>query len=66
METTKLAQSDVDAVKKAFETLAPIAKRLAAIDKTKVEDSEDKFLVIRMTRLDHLIREVTKGKSLPR
>lgn len=61
---TPVNTAKFEAARKALEALAPLAKELAAIDKTKVEDSEDKFLLIRMARLDHLIREVTKGKSL--
>jgi hypothetical protein len=53
-----LPQSDVDAMDKALLALYPIVKKLATIDKSKLDESEDKFIVIRAVRLEHTMREL--------
>ena len=55
---------DTDALKEALKLIQPLAKKLASVDKTKLTETEDKFVVIRAIRLDHLIRETLSGKSL--
>lgn len=61
---SKLDAAKVKAMSDALVALAPLASELSKIDKSKLDDSKDKFLVIRMVRLDHLIREVRSGDSL--
>ena len=59
-----LTQTEVEALKKSMETIQPLVRKLAAVPKAELEDSDDKFVVIRCLRLDHTIRELLKGKSL--
>lgn len=64
MADNTLPTSDVQAFLEGLKTLAPIALKLSKIDKSKLDESKEKFLVIRAVRLEHLIREVSKGESL--
>ena len=61
--TTNATASQLEAFKKATEALRLAAAPLLKMDRTKIEDSEVKFLLIRATRADHLAREVKSGKS---
>jgi len=49
--------------KKQSAELAKTAKAIMATDKSKLVESEDKFLHIRAVRAEHLDREVQSGKS---
>lgn len=60
----KLVQTEVEAIKAQLKAMQPLVKKLATVDKSKLDESKDKFLVIRMTRLEHLIRETLSGDSL--
>ena len=63
-DTKTLNAQKVSQFKEALKLLQATAKELASVDKSKLEDSEDKFLVIRAVRIDHAIRETLSGKSL--
>jgi len=63
-DSKTLNAQKVSQFKEALKLLQATAKELASVDKSKLEDSEDKFLVIRAVRIDHAIRETLSGKSL--
>ena len=54
----------VEALYKALEAAQTIAVELNAIDRTKLTESEDKFLSIRLPRIIHITQETTLGKSM--
>ena len=54
----------VEAFYKVVEQMELLALDLNAVDKTKLTESEDKFLAIRLTRLIHAAEEMLSGKSL--
>jgi len=62
-EVKHLDPKDTEQVKEALKLIQPLAKKLASTDKSKLTESEDKFMIIRMVRLEHLIRETLNGKS---
>ena len=61
--TTNVTAQQMEAFKKAAEALNAAAAPLLKVDRTKIEDSETKFLLIRATRAEHLAREIKTGKS---
>ena len=54
----------VTALYKALESAQTIALELNAQDRTKLTESEDKFLAIRLPRIIHVVQETTLGKSM--
>jgi len=66
MEPTTQTTDPYANFRKACELVQKAAAPLLKINKSKVEDSELKFLLIRAVRADHLAREVAKTKSLDR
>lgn len=57
-------QNEIAQFTAACEALRKAAQPLLKADKSKIEDSEVKFLLIRAVRADHLAREVAGKKSL--
>lgn len=64
MAEVQVNPTELEAFTKAAEALRAAAAPLLKVDRTKVEDSEVKFLLIRAVRADHLGREVKGKKSL--
>lgn len=64
MSQKSLNQADVTEFKTALKAAQLAAKKLMAVNKSELEESADKFLVIRAVRIDHTVREVLSSKSL--
>lgn len=60
---TSIPTTEVEALTKALTAIQPLVTKISKMDRTKLTESEDKFLHIRATRLEHTIREALKGKS---